>query len=331
LSASVLSVRSSGPVVGSPSPPEGRGKKRLRAMERTQRKLDALIMSFVAWMAEKNPKPLSKRTRYEYRTRIEKSLRLAKEGGYSLLADDVRVVRYVLGRLSPHPATQRGYLAAMTHWYSFLIEQGLRKDGVNPARGIGRPPGLRYLPRPLDLKDCWTYLEAAERLGTFTEAIAILGLYQGLRRAEISGLQWQHFFPADGRIWLDVTGKASRRAQVAAHPRTVAVLRKVRTEHNDPTWVFPSPIRYGRPLTVQWFDKQHREIADEAGLPEHVVLHQLRHTFASYLRRTGSDGFVVSRSLRHSSIRSTEVYMAIQDEEVAEAIGRLDFTRPREP
>lgn len=294
----------------------------------SQKKLDALIMSFVAWMAERNPKPLGKRTRYEYRTRIEKAIRLAKEGDYSLLADDVRVVRYVLGRLSPHPATQRGYLAAMTHFYDFLLSQGLRKDGANPARDIGRPPGLRYLPRPLDLEACWRYLEAAERLGVFPEAIAVLGLYQGLRRAEMAGLQWTHFFPADGRIWLDVTGKASRRAQVGVHPRTVSVLRKVRAEHSDPTWIFPSPIRYGRPLTVQWFDQCHRDIATEAGLDNSIVLHQLRHTFATYLRRNGADLLVVSKGLRHSSVSSTQIYTEVQDLETAEAIGRLDFTRP---
>lgn len=293
-------------------------------MERQPKRFDALVMAYTAWLAERQPRPLGPKTRYEYRIRVEKAARLARDGGYSLMADDVRVVRYVLGRLSPHPASQRGYLAALTHFYDFLIVKKLRKD--NPARLIGRPPAPRYYPRPIDVQIVRNYFKAAREMSVAHEAIATLGYYQGFRRKEMRACEFTHFFQAEGRIWIDVTGKGDRRGRVPAHPRVVDVVHKVRASHNDPRWLFPSPIRWGYPMSLQWFDAEHRKICESAGIQKgEIVLHQLRHSFATYLRRSGADGAVVQRGMRHASFSSTLIYMDVLDDELAAHIDNLDY------
>lgn len=292
-------------------------------MERSRKKLDALLLAFSAYMADRKPKPLSRETRYNYRGRVERSIAAAQKGGYSLLAGDVRTLRYVLGQFSPHPTTQTGYISAIQAFYDFLISQGLRKD--NPARQVGRPPTLKRAPRPLPEDACALYEKAAIELGLPHEGLAVLGLYQGWRRSEIRNSQWAWFFSADGLLWCDVSGKGGKTARVHVHDRTAEYLERLRRAHNDPVWLFPSPIRHGRPIGGTWMSNAHRRICELAGIDEHVALHQLRHSYATYLRRAGADQAVVQLGLRHSDPKSTAIYMQVFPDELARAHRRLRY------
>jgi integrase/recombinase XerD len=303
------------------APPVAKG--RLREMERSKKRLDALMMSFSAYMADRKPKPLRRETRYNYRGRVERCMKVAQEGGYSLLAGDVRVLRYVLGRFSPHPSTQTGYMAALQMFYEFLQHQGLRKD--NPAKTVGRPPKMRYLPRPLPADACVRYEAAAVELGPAHEWIAVAGLYQGFRRNETRTAKWTWFFQADGRTWCDVTGKGGIVGRVAVHERTVELLGRLRREHNDPEWILPSPTVVGAPIGGTWVSAAHKRILALAGLEADLVLHQLRHSYATYLRAAGADLSIVQRGLRHASTKSTEIYMQVFPTELAEAQEKLRY------
>jgi integrase/recombinase XerD len=292
-------------------------------MERSKKKLDGLMLGFTAYMADRRPKPLARESRYGYRRRVMKAIEIAQAGGHSILAGDVRTLRYVLGKLSPHPTTQTGYIAALQAFYDFLIAQGLRKD--NPARTVGRPPTLKHAPRPLELNACSRYEAAAVDLGLCYETIAILGLYQGWRRSEIRHARWNWFFQADGRTWCDVTGKGSKVARVPIHTRTEGLLMRLRTAHNDPVWLLPSPFRSGRPIGGTWMSNAHHRICEQAGLPITLRLHQLRHSYATYLRAAGADQALVQLGLRHSDPKSTAIYMQVFPEELARAAERLSF------
>lgn len=303
---------------------KGAARSRLLAMERSQKKLDALMLGFTAYMADRRPKPLARESRYGYRRRVMKAIEIARAGGHSLLAGDVRVLRFVLGKVSPYPTTQTGYIAALQCFYEFLIQQGLRRD--NPAKTIGRPPTLKHAPRPLEHQACALYLRAAGFLGLQYELLAVLGLYQGFRRNEIRTAQWAWFFEADGSAWCDVTGKGSKIARVPVHPRTHSLLFRLRASHNDATWLFPSPLRPGHPVGGTWISNAHHKICEAAGLPLDLRLHQLRHSFATYMHNiAGADAAIVQRALRHSDPKSTAIYLHVFPDEVAEAQKRLDY------
>jgi len=69
----------------------------------------------------------------------------------------------------------------------------------------------------------------------------------------------------------------------------------------------------------------HHRICNEAGLPTTLRLHQLRHSYATYLHTSGADQAVVQMALRHSDPKSTAIYLKVFPEEVALAQERLDF------
>ena len=289
------------------------------------RRLDALMLGFTAYMADRRVRPLARETRYGYRNRVSNAIRIAQEGGHSLLADDVRTLRFVLGKVSPHPTTRNGYIAALETFYDFLIVQGLRS--TNPAREVGRSRDIKHAPRPLDRDACERYLAAAVELGPTFEIIATLGLYQGWRRSEMRYARWSWFFTADGGAWCDVTGKGNRTARVPVHSRTLHALQRLRESHTDATWLFPSSDlrRAGEPVGGTWFSNAHHQICERASLPTTLRLHQLRHSFATYLRAAGADMAVTQMGLRHADPKSTAIYMRVFPAELQQAQERLSF------
>jgi integrase len=229
----------------------------------------------------------------------------------------------VLGRLSPHPSQQRGYLAALNHFFEFLVAAKLRKD--NPVAAIGKPPAAPYVPRPLDYEACCRYLAAARGISVAHEALGTLGLYQGFRKSEIASAQWSWFFWGEGEMWVDVTGKGNRLVRVYVHHETRALLERVRASHRDPTWLFPSPVGWGSHISGAWIHKAHHAICREAGI-EGATLHQLRHSFATWLGVRGkADIFVVSRGMRHRKVSSTEIYREMFPLELKDPMDRLSF------
>lgn len=295
-------------------------------MEASKRRRDALLQSFSAWLADRPRRPVRLATRQTYVSHIQCALAIAEKHGYSLYAGDVRTVRFILGHVSPHPATQNGYLSALRALYEFLQKQGLRAD--NPALEIGRPPRFVGMPRPLEVEDCIRYEAAALRLGPRYEIIACLGLYQGWRRSEMRYAEWSWFFEHDGRAWADVNGKGGKRARVPVHARTLSALQRLRADHRDPRWLLPSlaAVSAGDPVSAHWLRCAHLRICEAAGITEHLVLHQLRHSYATYLRKEGgADLAIVQLGMRHSSPSSTQIYMRIFPEELADAHTRLRY------
>lgn len=293
-------------------------------MERSKKKLDALLLAFNAWMVDREGRPLGKTTRNQYTYLVRRAMKIAETGGHSILAGDLRDVRFVLGMLPPHPSSQAGYIAALSAFYDFLVDATFRKD--NPTEKIRRPPLPVGIPRPLSYEDCCTYLSGAFRLSITHYAIAVLGLYMGLRRNEIRTSKWSQFFEFSGRLWCDVHGKGGFRDAEPVHHEVAATLIELRKQHDDPLHLFPSTIkaRYGQPVSKSWVRARHLEIIEEAGL-EHCKLHQLRHSFATHMGRAGSDMSVVQRAMRHRSISSTQIYRAVFDDELADGVDRLDF------
>ncbi len=283
-------------------------------------------MSFVAWMADRNPRPMRNITRRQYARHVRRAFAIAERGDYSLLNADLRTIRFVLGSIPPHPTTQNGMISALRAFFEFCKQEGLRKD--NPAKEIGRPPRIKTLPRPLQIEDICKYLDAAWDLSLNHYAVACFGLYMGLRSREIRYLRWADFFEADGRMWCDVNGKGGKRARMYVHAQCRHLLPKLREQHTDPEWVFPSPRveRNGMPINHNWTRYRHLEIVAEAGIPR-CTLHQLRHSFATYLRRTGVDIAVVKEGLRHANLSSTEIYTGVLPEELAQAMDNLDFRK----
>ena len=76
----------------------------------------------------------------------------------------------------------------------------------------------------------------------------------------------------------------------------------------------------GGPADAQSLRKALRTLAEDAGLNRPVTPHMLRHTAATLLLEAGVDIRFVQRLLGHQSISTTEIYTAVSDVQLKNAV-----------
>lgn len=89
------------------------------------------------------------------------------------------------------------------------------------------------------------------------------------------------------------------KAAILAHRARVEPRHGIRSE--DPIWLGPR----GGILGESQVNRAFRRARELAGLPDHLDVHALRHSFASWLLSAGEDLFRVSRWMGHASIKTT--------------------------
>jgi site-specific recombinase XerD len=105
------------------------------------------------------------------------------------------------------------------------------------------------------------------------------------------------------------------------------VLRSTPQIEGNP-YIFPSPIT-GKPCESLHFPWSR--IRKKSGLQD-VRLHDLRHSFASFLVNDGISLYVVQGLLGHTQVRATQRYAHLADETLsgaAEVVGRI-IARPEQ-
>ncbi len=200
------------------------------------------------------------------------------------------------------PETRKSARTAIVSFYGWAERSGhLRQNPAGSLPRIHVPDGE---PRPASDEAIREALIAADDRVTL---MVLLGAVSGLRRAEISRV---HTFDlTDGRLY--VRGKGGRNRWVNVSPDVARVINS-----SPAGWVFPS--RQGDHLTP---DRVGRLMS--AALPKGVSPHQLRHAAASALRELGMDLFELRKFLGHSSIRTTQKYVAVRSTEAAARVVQL--------
>src|SRR6185436_14190954 len=112
----------------------------------------------------------------------------------------------------------------------------------------------------------------------------------------------------------------SGRPRVIALNQSAIALLTVTPRIDGNSFIFPSPIssRPSASLHFPW-DRIRRR----AGLAD-VRLHDLRHSFASFLVNAGIPVYTVQKMLGHSTIRYTERYSHLTSETLSKAAEALD-------
>ena len=80
----------------------------------------------------------------------------------------------------------------------------------------------------------------------------------------------------------------------------------------------------GNQLSKRALQKAFKKCIKKAGLPGHYSIHSLRHTYGSFLYVSSNHNLrLVQEQLGHSSIRTTEVYASLMDEDVKKAVEKI--------
>jgi integrase len=154
------------------------------------------------------------------------------------------------------------------------------------------------------------------------EAILLL-LLTGARRSEITQAKWENV-DLRKRTLLVPRSKSGKPRRIILNDHALAVFRSIQRTRGNP-FVFPLPST-GRPPT-SLFRQWHR-IRCKAGLPD-LRLHDLRHSFASFLVNKGVSLYVVQGLLGHSQIRTTQRYAHLNQQTLQDAVEVVGQYLPR--
>lgn len=221
-----------------------------------------------------------------------------------------------LATRSRHSPTRNRIRTALACFYDHLTDTGRRDD--NPARQIPRLKEPRPLPKALPWPVCKTILAAARAHHPMWHAYVALLLFTGLRRNEARTLDWTAF---EGDRWLRFVAKGDKERVVWLHDRAREALLLWRPQCPNPRWVFPSPIDT-QPISGATVRTHLLVIGEVAGV--RFTPHIGRHSFATRLLELGVDVRTVQEALGHDQLSSTQIYLSVRPQRVADAVALLD-------
>ena len=220
---------------------------------------------------------------------------------------------------------QKGYASGTTNRvlillrYIYNLGRKWRVAGMaeNPTLGLSTAPDVQR-DRFLSPEETQRLIRAIETDENQTAAQAImLLLLTGGRRNEITQARWD-YVNWERRTLLVPLSKSGKPRAIALNGQALALLRAI-PRHDGNPFVFPSPVN-GKPSASLFFPWDR--IRKRAGLAD-VRLHDLRHSYASFLVNQGISLYVVQGLLGHAHSRTTQRYAHLAHETLLDAAERV--------
>ena len=120
--------------------------------------------------------------------------------------------------------------------------------------------------------------------------------------------------------------KGAKARYVPLPTSTLRMLRQYWGRHRHPVWLFPSPYRGHKPMSVGGVQRCFKAARLESGVQKEATVHTLRHSYATHLLEAGVNLRMIQAYLGHSSPKTTAIYTHLTraaDELAAEAINRV--------
>lgn len=215
-------------------------------------------------------------------------------------------------------ATIRRDLQAMSSLLDFAEDEGWREG--NPA--LDKMRRLKEHRDPITLPDEDDYAFVLSRLAPAHADMLRAARATGMRQNELATAGRKGFDPVRGS--LTIMGKGRKQRTISLSQEAVAILSR------QPAALKTDAIftHNGKPISQAAFifsraRRAAQKAAQKAGAPfRGFRFHDMRHLYAVEFLRGGGDIYTLKEHLRHSSVKTTEIYLEFLTPEEAEAAKR---------
>ena len=204
-----------------------------------------------------------------------------------------------------------------------------RRRHVRRSPVANLAPGRRRRPLPRALPD-WKIRQLLDRLDQAPVELDIdrrrewernrlivrCYLYTGVRLAELAALDWSAIDLDEATI--RVRGKGGKERIVPIAPAILAELGELAGD--GPVFI----SRRGGRLTAAGISEMFRKFVRDQ-LEVSCTPHQLRHSFATKLRRRGVDLRAIQQLLGHANLNTTAIYTQVYPDDLASAVEQLGW------
>ncbi|RMB63957.1 site-specific tyrosine recombinase XerD [Dokdonia sinensis] len=223
------------------------------------------------------------------------------------------------------PRSQARVISGLRGFFNYLVFEEYRED--NPMELIESPKIGRKLPDTLSLEEIDKLIAAidlskpqGERNRTILETLYACGL----RVTELTTLKLSDLYFKEG--FISVTGKGDKQRFVPISEHTQKYINiyidEIRT--HIPVQAASTDTlflnRRGKQLTRAMIFTIIKDLAIKAGIKKNISPHTFRHSFATHLLQNGADLRAIQQMLGHESITTTEIYMHLDRNHLADAL-----------
>jgi len=214
------------------------------------------------------------------------------------------------------PNTIRNTLSTVSGVWKLAVELGMVK-GENPVARVKRPKIDNQRDRFFTRAEAAGLLSILKEKSPVAHDVALLSLFSGLRIGECLALTWADINLEEGRIYVkDTKNKRNRHAYITAEIRAMLTSRYKGQPKTEKVFGPNKKLTTYTTVLVNF-----RQALEELGLNDGItdrrqklVIHSLRHTFASWLVQMGKPLYTVSRLMGHSGLKMTERYAHLAPE-----------------
>lgn len=236
-----------------------------------------------------------------------------KDRGSSLEEASADDLREFLASDGWRPASRARKAAAIRSFYRRRAVLGLATN--DPSSSLAGPRLKSNLPRTLTIEEVGRLLAAPQATpGGLRDRALLETIYgAGLRASEALALRLQDLDLEGG--FVRVLGKGGKERVVPLGRKAIEAIR-VYNARGRPQLGGAGRLKApelflntrGRRMSRQALHESVKRYARQAGLPEDVSTHTLRHCFATHLLEGGADLRAVQEMLGHADLSTTQIY-----------------------
>jgi integrase len=212
------------------------------------------------------------------------------------------------------PATANRMVVLLRYMFNLARKWKIPGAEHNPAAGVPLFECNNERERYLSSEETGRLMAVLEKSqNTQLKFIIPLLLLLGCRKRELLDAKWADF-DLERRLWRIPITKSGKARHVPLSDGVLAILKRLPRWEGCP-YVVPNPkTRLPFVSIFNGWDNARKE----AGMPE-VRLHDLRHSFASFLVNAGRSIYEVQKILGHTQLKTTQRYSHLAPETLLNA------------
>ena len=182
-------------------------------------------------------------------------------------------------------------------------------------------PRFRQLPMLLSREEVNRILNVKDNLKHRALLATVYG--SGLRVSEAVRLRPEHI--ESDRMMIRVEqGKGRKDRYTVLSQKCLELLREYWREYQPGKWLFFGRDK-NKPMSIGTAQTVYYQAKKEAGVTKGRGIHTLRHCFASHLLEDGTELFIITQWLGHSSIKTTCKYLHLSPAHLRKTVSPLDL------
>ncbi|MEA2120090.1 tyrosine-type recombinase/integrase [Halovibrio sp. HP20-50] len=217
-------------------------------------------------------------------------------------------------RETHEPASTNRVLILCRYIFNLALKWEVEGVTRNPTAGIELYPVNNQRERYLKDDEALRLFEALEASpNPLLPYIVAMLLLTGARKREVLNAKWQDF-DLEQRLWRIEFNKTGKTRHVPLSQGALTLLSKL-PRMEDNAYLFPNP-KTGKPFIAifnSWDTARNK-----AGLKD-VRIHDLRHSFASYVINKGHSLYEVQKLLGHTQVKTTQRYAHLSHDSLLNA------------